>query len=120
MKITQWFAASIAMLLVACSSTSFSPSEEFAASNKAQTISIEGILEIAQKGNNIADGEQLSIKGWPATSDQNIAKDVSGDPELYPVDSFDQKLQMLGKISHDGINYILISDKEGQHLWLGY
>lgn len=120
MKITQWFAAPIAMLLVACSSTSFSPSEEFSAQNQLQPISIDEVLNIAQKGNNIADGEQLSIKGWPATSDQNIAKDVSGDPELYPVDSFDQKLQMLGKIAYDGTNYILITDKEGQHLWLGY
>lgn len=120
MKINQWFSASIVMLLVACSSTSFSPSEEFAASNSAQVMSIEEILEIAQKGNNIADDERLRIKGWPATSDHNITKDVSSDPELYSVDSFDKKLQMLGKITHDGTNYILITNKEGQYLWLSY
>lgn len=108
------------ILSTACSNQVFTPSEDFTAQNKVKSISIEELLRISSNNSTLDMQDELKVLGWKATSDENIADDVSQDQIEIEVEDFEEKVEILGKKSHDGANYMLVLVNNDEHVWLKY
>jgi|SaaInl59LU_5_DNA_1037362.scaffolds.fasta_scaffold47645_2 hypothetical protein len=120
MKIYQWIGVCSMMLSTACSNQVFTPSEDFTAQNKVKSISTEELLRISSNNGTLDMQDELKVLGWKATSDENIAEDVARDQIEVEVEDFEEKVEILGKKSHDGANYMLVLVNNDEHVWLKY
>lgn len=109
-----------ASILVSCSSNSFTPSESFNSQPLKEYTSTESILSVSQAQSLIDETQELTIMGWHASSDLNLALDLKTEPINIELDPSQQKIEILSKSTHNDKNYFLINLKEDQYVWIQY
>jgi|GEM_PF-3244648 len=120
MKIYQWLAACTMMLSTACSNQVFTPSADFEAQKSYNSISTEDLLRVSSGANTIDFEQEIKVMGWLASSDVNVAEDTERDPIAIDIQSFQEKVEILSKASHEGSNFMLTQLKDESYVWLKY